>query len=97
MCGRLVTAALVDRMSDMQCMLRVEAKPFIPDSLRHLFDARPPAFAKGLNPLLALLEGQQVVVDFWGCGVHSWCVVTHWCSLVIHLLWYDALLHAGTP
>lgn len=41
---------------DQQKMLNVEAKPFIPESLRTLFDEAPSAFMSGVGFQDALLD-----------------------------------------
>lgn len=45
--GRQATVALVRRAGEVRRMLDVEAKPFVSDSLRRVFDARPDPFLLG--------------------------------------------------
>lgn len=56
--ARQVSVCLVSKSDadDQQKMLNVEAKPFIPESLKTLFDAAPSAFMSGVGFQDALLD-----------------------------------------
>ena len=56
--GRQVSVCLVSKSdaADQQKMLNVEVKPFVPESLRALFDQQPTSFVSSLGPQAALLD-----------------------------------------
>ena len=56
--ARQVSVCLVSKSDadDQQKMLNVEAKPFVPESLRTLFDEAPSAFMSGVGFQDVLLD-----------------------------------------
>jgi len=57
--------------ADQQKMLNVEAKPFVPDSLKHLFDEPPNTFMSCERPLDVLFNHWCAATRCKTSGQHS--------------------------